>query len=65
MAVAEEALVVAGIVAQVGSRPSAADSSFGDSGEGRHVVGTIGEGSVAHVVGDSHEGDLAEEASLL
>ena len=65
MAIAVETLVVAGVVAQVGGRSSTADCSLGDSGEGRSVVGAVGEGSIAHVVGDRHEGDLAEEASLL
>ena len=59
MAIAVEALVVAGVVAQVGGRPSPVDCSFGDSGEGRSVVGAIGEGSIAHVMGHRHEGDLA------
>ena len=59
MAVAVESLVVTGVVAQVGGWPSTADRSLGDPREGRRVVGAVGEGSIAHVVGHRHEGDLA------
>ena len=60
VAVAMDALVVTRIVTQVGRRAIAGDGPFADAGESRGVVGAIGHGGIAHIVGGGHQRHLSQ-----
>ena len=65
MAVAVQALVLAGVVAEVGARPFRHHGALRDSGDCRGVVRAVEERGIADVVAVGHEADLSEQGGML
>ena len=65
VAIAVVLLMLAGVVANVGSGAITGHHAHVDAGDGRRVVGEVDYGGVAGVMRGGHEVDLGKEAGLL
>jgi hypothetical protein len=64
VAVAVLALMGAGVVAKVCSRPVAGNSALGDARHSRGVVGAVGQGGISNVMVVTDDGDLGKQSCL-
>ena len=64
VAVAVGSLVRAGDVAQEGGRSVARQGAFGDPGDSRGVIASVGDGGIGDVVGERHQRGLGHESTV-